>query len=69
MIQNLPEINPLDLLYNPYKPITEEDLADLMGVSECTVESWIKRKRNPSKTAKILAAILLEQWRSQPKAT
>ncbi len=68
MIQQIPEVNPLDLLYNPYQPITKEELAQLMGVSDCTIESWMKRKRNPSKTAKILAGLLLNQWRSQLKS-
>ena len=69
MLKPIPEeVNPIDLLYNPYNPVTKEDLAELMGVTDHTIESWIKRKRNPSKTAKILAGLLLNVWRSQPKA-
>ena len=67
MLKPILEVNPVALLYNPYNPITKEDLAELMGVSDCTVQSWIKRQRNPSKTAKILAGLLLSQWKSQPK--
>ena len=62
------EINPTELLHQNYKPIDKYELAELLGVSPSTVCSWIERRRNPSRTAKILAAILLNQWRSHTKA-
>ncbi len=64
----LTEINPTELLHQNYNPIDKYQLAELLGVSYSTVCSWIERRRNPSRTAKILAAMLLNQWRSQPKA-
>ncbi len=45
MIPQIPEINPVQLLYNPYNPITRYELAEILGVSDCTVKSWIERKR------------------------
>ena len=69
MLTTMSQINPIDLLHNPYKPIDKYELAELLGVSVSTVESWIKHKRNPSKTAKILAWLLLSQWRTQQKTT
>lgn len=63
----IPETNPLDLLYNPYRPVSKEDLATMLGVTDHTVESWLKQRRNPSRTAKILAAMILNQWKSDPQ--
>lgn len=68
MISNLPEINPLDLLYNPHNPIDRGDLATLLGVSLNTIYSWQEKRRNPSKSVRILAAMILNQWRSQKAA-
>ncbi|MGB3510954.1 MAG: hypothetical protein WBA93_17320 [Microcoleaceae cyanobacterium] len=65
MLKPMPEINPTELLYNPYQPIEKEDLAILLGVTDHAIESWCKQKRKPSKPARILAALLLEKWRSQ----
>ena len=62
MIPQIPEINPVQLLYNPYNPITRYELAEILGVSDCTVKSWIERKRNPAKPVQKLAALILEQW-------
>ena len=62
------EINPLDLLYNTYKPVDREDLATLLGVSINTIYSWQEKRRNPSKSVRILAAMILTQWRSQKAA-
>ncbi|MDJ0554346.1 MAG: helix-turn-helix domain-containing protein [Microcoleaceae cyanobacterium MO_207.B10] len=63
MINQIPEINPIDLLYNPYFPLTKEDLAELLGVSLYTVQSWCERKRKPAKPVRKLAGLLLEQLR------
>jgi DNA-binding transcriptional regulator YiaG len=64
MIPQIPEINPVQLLYNPYNPITRYELAEILGVSDCTVKSWIERKRNPAKPVQKLAALILEQWQT-----
>ena len=67
MLTQMQQINPTELLHQTYNPINKNELAELLGVSYSTVCSWIERRRNPSKTARILAAILLNQWRSHPK--
>ncbi|NET44854.1 DNA-binding transcriptional regulator [Okeania sp. SIO2B3] len=65
MLTKIPEINPLDLLYNPYQPIDRHELAELLGVSQNTIYSWQEGRRRPAIPVKKLAAMILSQWRSQ----
>ncbi len=68
MIQQIPEINPLDLLYNPSLPVaTRDELAELLGVTPRAVKSWVERERSPAKSVKKLAALILRQWQQQNK--
>ena len=61
----LPELNPVQLLYNLYNRVTKDELAEILGVSPCTVKSWIEHKRNPAKPVKKLAALILREWQKQ----
>ena len=68
MISNtieIPEINPIDLLYQQYQPIDKYELAELLGVSHSTVCSWLERKRNPATPVKKLAGLILKMWELQ----
>ncbi len=55
----------MQLLYNPDNPVTKDELAEILGVSPCTVKSWIEHKRNPAKPVKKLAALILREWQKQ----
>jgi len=59
-IQQIPEINPLDLLFNSYKQYSKQELCDLLGVSLTTVCKWQSGDRNPSAPTKKLAYLILE---------
>ena len=65
MLTKIPEINPLDLLYNPYSPVTKEELADILGVTPRAIKSWVEKKRKPAKPVQKLAALILSQWQQQ----
>ena len=67
MIPQIPEINPVQLLYNSQNPLYKEDLAELLGVSTYTICSWIEGRRRPSAPVKKLAAMILNQWSLQQK--
>ncbi|NES64438.1 MAG: hypothetical protein F6K24_03790 [Okeania sp. SIO2D1] len=68
MLTKIPEINPLDLLYNPYQPIDRYELAELLGVSLNTVYSWQEGRRQPATPVKKLAGMILSQWQTQSTA-
>lgn len=68
MISNIQEINPLDLLYNPYNPLDREQLAELLGVSLNTIYSWQENKRKPKPPTRKLAFLILQDLRSQKAA-
>ena len=67
MMPQIPEINPVQLLYNSQNPLSKEDLAELLGVSTYTICSWIEGRRCPSAPVKKLAAMILNQWSLQQK--
>ena len=62
MILQIPEINPVQLLYNSQNPLSKEDLAELLGVSTYTICSWVEGRRRPSAPVKKLAAMISNQW-------
>ena len=62
MIHQIPEINPVQLLYNSQNPLSKEDLAELLGVSTHTICSWVEGRRRPSAPVKKLAAMISNQW-------
>ncbi len=55
--QEIPEINPVELLWPPYN-LKKELLAYKLGVQYSTVLSWLYHKRKPNKSVRILAAKL-----------
>ena len=68
-IVEIPEINPIDLLYQQYKPIDKYELAELLGVSLYTIYSWLEGRRKPATPVKKLAGMILKQWRLQNERT
>ena len=64
-IQDIPEIRPLDLLFNTYRPYSKQELCDLLGVSLYTVCKWQSGDRNPPAPTKKLSYLILEMLKSQ----
>ena len=64
-IQDIPEISPLDLLFNTYRPYSKQELCDLLGVSLYTVCKWQSGDRNPPAPTKKLSYLILEMLKSQ----
>ena len=64
-IQDIPEISPLDLLFNTYRPYSKQELCDLLGVSLNTVCKWQSGDRNPPAPTKKLSYLILEMLKSQ----
>ena len=64
-IQDIPEISPLDLLFNIYRPYSKQELCDLLGVSLNTVCKWQSGDRNPPAPTKKLSYLILEMLKSQ----
>ena len=64
-IQDIPEISPLDLLFNTYRPYSKQELCDLLGVSLYTVCKWQSCDRNPPAPTKKLSYLILEMLKSQ----
>ena len=65
MLTKIPEINPLELLYQQYHPLNKQELAELLGVSPATVCKWSENKRNPATPVRKLAYLILQEMRSQ----
>jgi DNA-binding transcriptional regulator YiaG len=57
MITEIPELHPNKLLYSPYNYSTDS-LAELLGVSKYTVESWLYKKRSPQSPVKKLCYLV-----------
>ena len=64
-IQDIPEISPLDLLFNTYRPYSKQELCELLGVSLYTVCKWQSGDRNPPAPTKKLSYLILEMLKSQ----
>ena len=64
-IQDIPEISPLDLLFNTYRPYSKQELCKLLGVSLYTVCKWQSGDRNPPAPTKKLSYLILEMLKSQ----
>ena len=64
-LQDIPEINPLDLLFNTYRPYSKQELCELLGVSLNTVCKWQSGDRNPPAPTKKLSYLILENLKSQ----
>lgn len=64
-IQDIPEISPLDLLFNTYRPYSKQELCVLLGVSLTTVCKWQSGDRNPPAPTKKLSYLILEMLKSQ----
>ena len=64
-IQDIPEISPLDLLFNTYRPYSKQELCELLGVSLNTVCKWQSGDRNPPAPTKKLSYLILEMLKSQ----
>lgn len=64
-IQDIPEISPIDLLFNIYRPYSKQELCDLLGVSLNTVCKWQSGDRNPPAPTKKLCYLILENLKSQ----
>lgn len=64
-IQDIPEINPLDLLFNRYRPYSKQELCVLLGVSLTTVCKWQSGDRKPPAPTKKLSYLILEMLKSQ----
>lgn len=64
-LQDIPEINPLDLLFNRYRPYSKQELCVLLGVSLTTVCKWQSGDRKPPAPTKKLSYLILEMLKSQ----
>ena len=56
-IKTIPELHPNKLLYSPYNYSTDS-LAEVLGVSKYTVESWLYKKRSPQSPVKKLCYLV-----------
>ena len=56
-ITTIPELHPNKLLYPPYDSSTDS-LAEVLGVSKYTVESWLYNKRSPQSPVKRLCYLV-----------
>lgn len=64
--REIPLVSPMELIYK--YSLQKEELAELMGVSIHSVEKWAKQKREPSRSAKKLAGLILKIWDNSQKS-
>ena len=67
-MKQIPEINPLNLLYDEQEPMTREQLAELIGVTPDAISKWQAGKRNPSLPAQKLAYLVQYLRSLSPKS-
>ena len=67
-MQQIPEINPLELLHDKQEPLTREQLAELIGVTPDAISKWQAKKRNPSLPAQKLAYLVLHLRSLNPES-
>ena len=63
MLKQIPELHPKLLLYPPYN-LTPDILAETLGVSTHTVDSWRYGKRTPQTAIKKLSYLVAEKLKT-----